>query len=143
MTYNALARDYTNIKCSRALSNTTRAFALQSCVGSSLLSGPNRLVYAALGSRYTRKPRQLFQTLSFGHEVHFPSQPGPSRKTLDVMRQSGEKPAVIEYLKKPPSSERPGEVIQAMRTSSSFAPATRMDGWQDETYNPEQLHHYR
>ncbi|MER8373935.1 arsenate reductase (glutaredoxin) [Mesorhizobium sp. M1406] len=40
---------------------------------------------------------------------------GTSRNTLAIIRQSGEEPEVIEYLKTPPSRERLVELIAAMR----------------------------
>jgi len=39
---------------------------------------------------------------------------GTSRNTLAMIRASGEEPAVVEYLKKPPSRERLKELIAAM-----------------------------
>jgi|SRR5688572_25668691 len=39
---------------------------------------------------------------------------GTSRNTLAMIRQSGEKPVVIEYLKDPPSREKLNELIRAM-----------------------------
>jgi arsenate reductase (glutaredoxin) len=39
---------------------------------------------------------------------------GTSRNTLAAIRQSGEEPEVIEYLKTPPSRERLKELIAAM-----------------------------
>ena len=39
---------------------------------------------------------------------------GTSRNTLAMIRQSGEEPVVIEYLKDPPSRERLVELIRAM-----------------------------
>jgi len=39
---------------------------------------------------------------------------GTSRKTLAIIRQSGEEPEIIEYLKTPPSRERLVELIRAM-----------------------------
>lgn len=39
---------------------------------------------------------------------------GTSRNTLAMIRQSGEEPEVIEYLKNPPSRERLIELIEAM-----------------------------
>jgi arsenate reductase len=39
---------------------------------------------------------------------------GTSRNTLAMIRQSGEEPVVIEYLKNPPSPERLMELIAAM-----------------------------
>lgn len=39
---------------------------------------------------------------------------GTSRNTLAMIRQSGEEPVVIEYLKTPPSRERLAELIVAM-----------------------------
>jgi arsenate reductase len=42
---------------------------------------------------------------------------GTSRNTLAMIRQSGEEPEVIEYLKNPPSRERLIELIQAMGIS--------------------------
>ena len=40
---------------------------------------------------------------------------GTSRNTLAMIRQSGEEPEVIEYLKAPPSRERLVELIAAMK----------------------------
>jgi arsenate reductase (glutaredoxin) len=40
---------------------------------------------------------------------------GTSRNTLAMIRQSGEKPEVIEYLKTPPDRARLVELIQAMK----------------------------
>ena len=42
---------------------------------------------------------------------------GTSRNTLAMIRQSGEEPEVIEYLKNPPSRARLIELIKAMRIS--------------------------
>jgi arsenate reductase len=42
---------------------------------------------------------------------------GTSRNTLDMIRASGEEPAVVEYLKDPPSRERLKELITAMGIS--------------------------
>jgi len=42
---------------------------------------------------------------------------GTSRNTLAMIRQSGEEPEVIEYLKTPPSRERLVELIAAMGTT--------------------------
>jgi arsenate reductase len=42
---------------------------------------------------------------------------GTSRNTLAMIRQSGEEPAVIEYLKTPPSRERLVQLIAAMGIS--------------------------
>ncbi|TIT19776.1 MAG: arsenate reductase (glutaredoxin) [Mesorhizobium sp.] len=39
---------------------------------------------------------------------------GTSRNTLAIIRQSGEEPEVIEYLKNPPSGEKLVELIAAM-----------------------------
>jgi arsenate reductase (glutaredoxin) len=39
---------------------------------------------------------------------------GTSRNTLAMIRQSGEEPEVIEYLKTPPSRERLVELVKAM-----------------------------
>jgi arsenate reductase len=39
---------------------------------------------------------------------------GTSRNTLAMIRQSGEKPEIIEYLKTPPSRARLVELIEAM-----------------------------
>ncbi|RUV44293.1 arsenate reductase, partial [Mesorhizobium sp. M7A.F.Ca.MR.228.00.0.0] len=39
---------------------------------------------------------------------------GTSRNTLAIIRQSGEEPEVIEYLKTPPSRQRLVELIAAM-----------------------------
>jgi arsenate reductase len=39
---------------------------------------------------------------------------GTSRNTLAMIRQSGEEPEVIEYLKTPPTRERLVELIKAM-----------------------------
>ena len=43
---------------------------------------------------------------------------GTSRNTLAMIRQSGEAPEVIEYLKTPPSRARLTELIQAMGISA-------------------------
>ncbi len=40
---------------------------------------------------------------------------GTSRKTLGMIRETGEEPEVIEYLKTPPSREKLKELIAAMR----------------------------
>jgi len=40
---------------------------------------------------------------------------GTSRNTLAIIRQSGEEPVVIEYLKTPPSRQKLIELIAAMR----------------------------
>jgi len=42
---------------------------------------------------------------------------GTSRNTLEMIRQSGEEPVVIEYLKNPPSRERLVQLIAAMGIS--------------------------
>jgi len=42
---------------------------------------------------------------------------GTSRNTLAMIRQSGEQPEVIEYLKNPPSRARLVELIEAMEIS--------------------------
>lgn len=42
---------------------------------------------------------------------------GTSRNTLAMIRQSGEEPVIIEYLKDPPSRERLVELIRAMDIS--------------------------
>jgi len=41
---------------------------------------------------------------------------GTSRNTLAMIRQSGEQPEVIEYLKNPPDRARLIELIRAIRT---------------------------
>jgi arsenate reductase len=43
---------------------------------------------------------------------------GTSRNTLAMIRQSGEEPVVIEYLKDPPSRERLVELLRAMGISA-------------------------
>lgn len=43
---------------------------------------------------------------------------GTSRNTLAMIRQSGEEPTVIEYLRTPPSRERLVQLITAMGMSS-------------------------
>ena len=43
---------------------------------------------------------------------------GTSRNTLAMIRQSGEEPVVIEYLKEPPSRERLVELLHAMGLSA-------------------------
>ena len=40
---------------------------------------------------------------------------GTSRNVLAMIRQSGEEPVVVEYLKTPPTRERLKELIAAMR----------------------------
>ena len=42
---------------------------------------------------------------------------GTSRNTLAMIRQSGEEPTVIEYLKHPPSGEKLAELVSAMGMS--------------------------
>jgi arsenate reductase len=42
---------------------------------------------------------------------------GTSRNTLSMIRQSGEEPEIIEYLKTPPTRERLVELIKAMGLS--------------------------
>lgn len=42
---------------------------------------------------------------------------GTSRNTLDMIRASGEEPAVVEYLKDPPSRRRLKELVAAMEIS--------------------------
>ena len=44
---------------------------------------------------------------------------GTSRNTLAMIRQSGEAPEVIEYLKNPPSRARLVELIKAMGISAA------------------------
>lgn len=46
--------------------------------------------------------------------IYHNPQCGTSRNTLAMIRQSGEEPVVIEYLKTPPSRERLVELIAAM-----------------------------
>lgn len=46
--------------------------------------------------------------------IYHNSDCGTSRNTLAMIRQSGEEPEVIEYLKTPPSRERLVELIAAM-----------------------------
>jgi len=43
---------------------------------------------------------------------------GTSRNTLAIIRQSGEDPVIIEYLKTPPTRERLKELIAAMGISA-------------------------
>jgi arsenate reductase len=43
---------------------------------------------------------------------------GTSRNTLAMIRQSGEEPEIIEYLKNPPSRERLVELIAALGVSA-------------------------
>ncbi len=43
---------------------------------------------------------------------------GTSRNTLAMIRQSGEEPVVIEYLKEPPARERLVELLKAMGISA-------------------------
>ncbi len=43
---------------------------------------------------------------------------GTSRNTLAMIRQSGEEPVVIEYLKDPPTRERLVELLEAMGISA-------------------------
>lgn len=42
---------------------------------------------------------------------------GTSRNTLEMIRQSGEEPIVIEYLKTPPTREKLQSLIKAMGIS--------------------------
>ena len=46
--------------------------------------------------------------------IYHNPQCGTSRNVLAMIRQSGEEPEVIEYLKNPPSRERLAELIAAM-----------------------------
>ena len=46
--------------------------------------------------------------------IYHNPQCGTSRNTLAMIRQSGEEPEVIEYLKTPPSRERLVELLAAM-----------------------------
>lgn len=46
---------------------------------------------------------------------------GASRNTLAMIRQSGEVPVVIEYLKHPPSRERLVELLAARRDAEGRA----------------------
>ncbi len=46
--------------------------------------------------------------------IYHNPQCGTSRNTLAMIRQSGEEPEVIEYLKDPPSRERLVQLIKAM-----------------------------
>jgi arsenate reductase len=50
--------------------------------------------------------------------IYHNSSCGTSRNTLAMIRQSGETPEVIEYLKNPPSRARLIELIQAMGISA-------------------------
>ena len=43
---------------------------------------------------------------------------GTSRNTLEMIRQSGEEPEVIEYLKTPPDAERISELLKLMGMSA-------------------------
>lgn len=43
---------------------------------------------------------------------------GTSRNTLALIRNSGEEPVVIEYLKTPPDKERMQQLLQAMGTNA-------------------------
>ncbi len=42
---------------------------------------------------------------------------GTSRRTLDMIHQSGEEPEIVEYLKTPPTAERLTELLAAMGKS--------------------------
>lgn len=57
---------------------------------------------------------ELFVTVTIYHNPAC----GTSRNTLEMIRQSGENPVVIEYLKTPPSRERLVELIGKMGISS-------------------------
>ena len=50
---------------------------------------------------------------------------GTSRNTLAMIRQSGEEPVVIEYLKEPPTRERLVELLKAMGISARDSAATK------------------
>lgn len=50
--------------------------------------------------------------------IYHNSDCGTSRNTLAMIRQSGEEPTVIEYLKTPPSRERLVQLIKAMGISA-------------------------
>jgi len=49
--------------------------------------------------------------------IYFNPDCGTARNTLAMIRQSGEEPVVIEYLKTPPSRERLIELMKAMDLS--------------------------
>lgn len=49
--------------------------------------------------------------------IYFNPDCGTARNTLAIIRQSGEEPVVIEYLKNPPSRERLTQLIDAMGMS--------------------------
>ena len=49
--------------------------------------------------------------------IYHNPQCGTSRNTLAMIRQSGVEPAVVEYLKTPPSRERIKELVAAMGVS--------------------------
>jgi len=49
--------------------------------------------------------------------IYFNPDCGTARNTLAMIRQSGEEPVVIEYLKTPPSRERLIELMKAMGLS--------------------------
>lgn len=57
---------------------------------------------------------ELFVTVTIYHNPAC----GTSRNTLEMIRQSGENPVVIEYLKTPPSRERLVELIGKMGIST-------------------------
>jgi arsenate reductase (glutaredoxin) len=59
------------------------------------------------------KPPEAEMTVTIYHNPDC----GTSRNTLAMIRQSGEVPVVIEYLKEPPSRPRLGELIAAMGIS--------------------------
>ena len=69
---------------------------------------------------------------------------GTSRNTLAMIRASGEQPEVIEYLKSPPTRERPYELIRAMGITAhdlvrkNVAPYYEFNIGQT-TWNEEQL----
>ena len=49
---------------------------------------------------------------------------GTSRNTLAMIRQSGEEPVIIEYLKNPPSRERLIELVRAMKIPVRGTPSS-------------------
>src|SRR5512138_1772067 len=70
--------------------------------------------HACAPTHHEGKHLQLARRLLLPVTIYHNPACGTSRNTLAMIRQSGEEPVVIEYLKNPPSRERLTELIHAM-----------------------------
>ena len=72
-------------------------------------------------ARRARSPTQPAKARDMTVTIYHNPDCGTSRNALAMIRQAGEEPVVIEYLKTPPSRERLVELISAMRTAGRAA----------------------